>query len=106
MKIKFAYLPAILLTGLLMGCKPSTPPVDGTPAKDTNVVSTATDPATNQVVISRLGAGESGSFTTPSEPYGIAVDPINQRIYVSQPNLNEVLVYNLKSPYKLLGTIK
>lgn len=46
MKIKFAYLPAILLTGLLMGCKPSTPPVDGTPAKDTNVVSTATDPAT------------------------------------------------------------
>ena len=78
----------------------------GAVAEDLTGLSYATDPATNQVVISRLGAGESGSFTTPSEPYGIAVDPINQRIYVSQPNLNEVLVYNLKSPYKLLGTIK
>ena len=75
-------------------------------AEDLTGLSYATDPATNQVVINRLGVGTVASFSTPSEPYGIAVDPINQRIYVSQPNMNEVLVYNLKSPYKLLGTIK
>jgi len=75
-------------------------------AEDLTGLSYATDPATNQVLIAQLGVGTVGSFTTPSEPYGIAVDPINQRIYVSEPGANEVLVYNLKSPYKLLGTIK
>ena len=42
MNTKFIHLPAIVLTGILMGCKPSTPPVDGTPVKDTNVVSITT----------------------------------------------------------------
>jgi DNA-binding beta-propeller fold protein YncE len=78
----------------------------GAAAEDLTGLSYSTDLSTNQVLIAQLGVGTVGAIATPSEPYGIAVDPINQRIYVSQPNLNEVLVYNLKSPYKLLGTIK
>jgi len=52
------------------------------------------------------GANLLGSFSTSSAPYGIAVDSINQRIYVALGTVNQIAVYSLKAPYKLVGTIK
>jgi hypothetical protein len=57
-------------------------------------------------ILSSDGVSFIGSFLTPSAPYGIAVDSINQRIYVALGTVNQVAVYSLKAPYKLLGTIK
>jgi hypothetical protein len=42
-------------------------------------------------------------ITTPATPFGVAVDDHLQRIYVALPTLNEVCVYSLKAPYKLLS---
>jgi DNA-binding beta-propeller fold protein YncE len=66
-----------------------------------------TDTANNAVdILSSDGLNFIGSFSTSSAPYGIAVDSINQRIYVALGSVNQVAVYSLKAPYKLVGTIK
>jgi len=70
-----------------------------------------TVPSTNQVQIftnpnSPEGVTVINTVTTGSFPYGIAVDSINKRFYVSEPDANLVAVYSTVAPYKLIGTIR
>lgn len=37
------------------------------------------------------------SFKPSNPPYGIAVDPVKQRLFVSEPSVNQVEVFNLKT---------
>jgi DNA-binding beta-propeller fold protein YncE len=65
-----------------------------------------TDP-TNKLVwwASPDGSVVGAILSTSSAGYGIAVDSVNQRIYVAEPTTNVVEVFSLKT-YKLMGTIK
>lgn len=38
-----------------------------------------------------------GSFKPSNPPYGIAVDPVKQRLFVSEPSANQIEVFNLKT---------
>lgn len=67
--------------------------------------------STNQVqILTNPISPEAGvvihAVTTGSFPYGIAVDSINKRFYVSEPDANLVAVYSTAAPYKVIGTIR
>jgi len=60
----------------------------------------------NQIQIwSADGVSDVGAINTPSAPYGVAVDPVRNRLYVVLTAINQVNVYSTVAPYKLLGQI-
>jgi hypothetical protein len=46
-----------------------------------------------------VGFGHSAhcSSKPASPPYGVAVDPMRQRLFISEPTVNQVEVFNLKT---------
>lgn len=85
---------------------PYTPSAGGV-AQDALGQQYVTDTPNNQVEVwSSDGTTILAFIPTAARPYGIAVDSINQRMYVALATVNEVAVYSLKAPYKLVGTIK
>ncbi|HEV8015004.1 MAG TPA: hypothetical protein VGP48_05705 [Stellaceae bacterium] len=66
-----------------------------------------TDGANNQVEIISADHGSIvATIATAAAPHGIAVDTINDHIYVSIPSLREVQVFNLKAPHGSQGVIR
>ncbi len=60
----------------------------------------------NQVQIwSRDSAYIIGVIPTPAPPYGVAVDPLLNRVYVALTSLNQVYVYQTKAPHKLIAIL-
>jgi DNA-binding beta-propeller fold protein YncE len=85
---------------------PGGSPEAGGEAEDSLDQQYVTDVAHNQIQIwSASGLEEVALITTPSTPYGIAVDSVNKRIFVALTTSNEVLVYSTVAPYKLMATI-
>lgn len=81
-------------------------PMAGGEAEDAQGNQYVTDQANNRIMFYTAdGAGYLPAFTTPSAPYGIAIDPIRGRIYVSFPQTDTVGIYALAGSHKLLATI-
>jgi DNA-binding beta-propeller fold protein YncE len=82
-------------------------PEAGGEAQDSLFQQYVTNNLANKVEIwSTSGTEEIGAFTTPDAPFGIAVDSVHKRIFVSLTTSNEIQVYSTTAPYKLLRTIK
>lgn len=82
-------------------------PEAGGEAEDSLGQQYVSDINTNHIQIwSSNGLYEVGAITTPATPFGLAVDSVRKRIFVSLTTSNEVLVYSTAAPYKLLATIK
>ena len=52
------------------------------------------------------GLGYGTILTLPAPAYGIAVDPINKRLYVAETTVNKVVAYTTLSGYGKVGTIE
>ncbi len=80
-------------------------PVAGGEAQDAQGNQYVTAPESNAVEFFTANGGGFGTIlTTPGPGYGIAVDPLNNRIYVALTTLNKIYSYSLTT-HNHLGTI-
>jgi hypothetical protein len=81
-------------------------PVAGGEAQDALGNQYVTNPSSNQIIFfTANGLGYGVFLTTTGPAYGIAVDSINNRIYVAETTLGKVQAYNLTDRAKT-GTIE
>jgi len=81
-------------------------PKTGAVAQDQYGQQYVTDIANNVVQVwNKQGSFKVGTFSTPAQGFGIAVDTKLNRVYVAYTSLNEVYVYSTAPGYKLISVI-
>jgi hypothetical protein len=81
-------------------------PVAGGEAQDAFGNQFVTVPGSNTVeIFTANGEGYGTILTLPAPAYGIAVDPINHRLYVAETTVNKVVAYTTLTGYGKVGTI-
>ncbi len=82
-------------------------PVAGGEAQDAFGNQFVTVPSSNAVeIFTANGEGYGTILTLPAPAYGIAVDPINHRLYVAETTVNRVVAYTTDAGYGKVKTIE
>ena len=81
-------------------------PIAGGEAQDTFGNQFVTVPSSNAVeIFTANGEGYGTILNLPDPAYGIAVDPINKRLYVAETTVNKVVAYTTQTGYGKVKTI-